>query len=170
MSWSSLLTMCNMKHVPVCTSTYQYVPVHTEQWNDINSIYWYVLVHTGECTNLYIPVRTRTYAYSPFFCAFKKKCKRVLNPRSSAYFSKNLPLHHGSTDLNAGYLLCCHWCIYYLQRPPVSARGLPQQCQKCKMLLLQVGHATFGSSTTNTAESRGYMLLVRLIWELCVLE
>ena len=88
---------------------YQYVPIHTEQWNDINSIYWYVLVHTATCF---------------IFCAFKKKCKKVLNPRSSAYFLKNLPLHHGSTDLNAGYFLCFYQCIYYLQWPPVSAREI----------------------------------------------
>ena len=75
MSWSSLFTMCNMKHVPVCTSPYQYVPVHTEYWHDINSIYWYVLVHTGECTNLYVPVRTRTYAYSQFSVLSKKRQK-----------------------------------------------------------------------------------------------
>ena len=39
--------MCNMEHVPVCTSTYQYIPVYTEQRNDIHSIYQYVLVHTA---------------------------------------------------------------------------------------------------------------------------
>ncbi len=45
---------------------------------------------------------------------------------------------------------------------------LPHQWQQCEMLLL--GHATFGSSTNNIAESTGFKLLVRPVGELSVRE
>ena len=44
----------------------------------------------------------------------------------------------------------------------------PHQWQQCEMLLL--GHATFGSSTNNIAESTGFKLLVRPVGELSVRE
>ncbi len=55
MSWCSLLTTGNVKHVLVAvyTSTYAYVLVHAEPWQwhglpvTCTSTYWYVLVCTG---------------------------------------------------------------------------------------------------------------------------
>jgi len=137
---------------------YQYILVCTRINWIMNMSWMYKYVYTS--TYEYICVQSVLYA-------FKKKCKQVSNPWSSAYFSQNVPLHYGSTDLNAGYMLCCHQCIYSLPLPSVSTMSQ----QKCKMS--HVGHATFGSSTTNTlhtAESLGYMLLARPICELSVLE
>ena len=64
-------------------------------------------------------------------------------------------------------------CQKLLKEAPTQAAWLERslllhQWQQCEMLLL--GHATFGSSTNNIAESTGFNLLVRPVGELSVRE
>jgi hypothetical protein len=148
------------KYIRVCTSTYQYVRVHT-------AMYWHILIYA------YIPVQTRMYAYVRVHTrteqleCIQKKCKQISNPRSSAYFSQSVPLHYGSTDLNAGYMLGCHQCIYFLPLPSVSTMAKVQDVTRWARNIRQ-----FNDQHTWTQLSHlplGYML-VRPIGELSVLE
>ena len=55
-------------------------------------------VHVHQRTGLYRPVRTRTYGYIRVHAVpypFKKKCKQVSNPQSSAYFAQWYPCATG---------------------------------------------------------------------------
>ncbi len=81
-------------------------------------MYLYILVHTG--SYWYIRVHTSTYQFIPMLIKVQKKCKRALNPRSSAYCSHAFPLHCKSTDTKYRiwnmemivlYNDCAHSCL-----------------------------------------------------------
>jgi hypothetical protein len=174
-----------MKNVSVCTGTYKYVPVHTEQWHGINSIYWYVLVHTSMyqyilvCTRInwimnmswmHKLVYTSTYEYirvQSVLYAFKKSANRSRTRDLLHTSRRTYPCPTGVQTSTPD--ICCGVINVYI---PCHCY-LSQQCHSKKCKMSHVGHATFGSSTTNTlhtAESLGYMLLERPICELSVLE
>ena len=87
--WRRWLTSLEQRTSMFCVLMVRYVPVHT-------STYQYILVHTRTYQD--IPVHTRTYQFIPFLIWVQKRCKRVLNPRSSAYCSHAFLLHCKSTD------------------------------------------------------------------------
>ncbi len=124
----------------------------------------YILVHTG--TYWYILVYTSSYPYIPILV--QKRCKRISNTRSSAYYSHAFPLHRECTDTK--YRICNKGsvCVHTPNvHVPACVPGSPTagwvQLMSSRCSVRNAGNSESGS-TSASASAQGPLAAVTMCW------